>query len=224
MSRAWILFVLSFPFATLSAQNTPLALTGTLITPNGIVQNGTVLIQNGRIDRETQPGEDAGAEVHVVQFCCYGIGNSTEVALRQQGRRLGTAGRVWPIVPSVVVDDHFGIPTRRSIRTKPPSLRPASSPKPSPTSNASASPPAVCSPTMAPASMPITSLTPAAISASPTSAPASTPHAPTARPNASSRPPSAKGFSPAKYQRVTRGFSPGPLVRPATDELFPHPL
>jgi 5-methylthioadenosine/S-adenosylhomocysteine deaminase len=49
MSRAWILFVLSFPFGTLSAQNTPLALTGTLITPNGIVQGGTVLIQNGRI-------------------------------------------------------------------------------------------------------------------------------------------------------------------------------
>jgi len=49
MSRAWILFVLSFPFGTLSAQTTPLALTGTLITPDGIVQNGTVLIQNGKI-------------------------------------------------------------------------------------------------------------------------------------------------------------------------------
>ncbi len=50
MSRlASILFVLSFPFGLLFAQDAPLALTGTLITPDGIVQDGVVLIQNGRI-------------------------------------------------------------------------------------------------------------------------------------------------------------------------------
>lgn len=45
----WILFILLSPVGLLFAQDAPYALTGTLITPNGIVQNGTVLIQNGRI-------------------------------------------------------------------------------------------------------------------------------------------------------------------------------
>ncbi len=50
MSRsAWVLFVILSPLAMLLAQDTPIALTGTLITPDGIVQNGVVLIQNGRI-------------------------------------------------------------------------------------------------------------------------------------------------------------------------------
>jgi hypothetical protein len=33
----------------------------------------------------------------------------------------------------------------------------------------------------------------------------------------------AQGFSPAKYQRVTRGFSPGPLAGSATDATFLSP-
>jgi 5-methylthioadenosine/S-adenosylhomocysteine deaminase len=49
LRSAWILFVLLSPFAMLFAQETPVALTGTLVTPDGIVQDGVVLIQNGRI-------------------------------------------------------------------------------------------------------------------------------------------------------------------------------
>ena len=50
MSRAaCILFLLLSPFGMVFAQDTPIALTGTLITPDGIVQDGVVLIQNGRI-------------------------------------------------------------------------------------------------------------------------------------------------------------------------------
>jgi 5-methylthioadenosine/S-adenosylhomocysteine deaminase len=44
-----IIFILLFPLGTLFAQDSPLALTGTLITPDGIVQDGAVLIQSGRI-------------------------------------------------------------------------------------------------------------------------------------------------------------------------------
>ncbi len=50
MSRAArILVLLLSSLGRASAQDTPLALTGTLVTPNGIVQNGVVLIQAGRI-------------------------------------------------------------------------------------------------------------------------------------------------------------------------------
>jgi len=46
---AWILFVFLSSCGMLFAQDAPFALTGTLITPDGIVQDGVVLIQNGRI-------------------------------------------------------------------------------------------------------------------------------------------------------------------------------
>jgi 5-methylthioadenosine/S-adenosylhomocysteine deaminase len=46
---AWILFLLLSSLGTLFAQDTPIALTGTLIAPDGIVQDGVVLIQNGKI-------------------------------------------------------------------------------------------------------------------------------------------------------------------------------
>jgi hypothetical protein len=45
----WILFLFFSPFGMVLAQNAPIALTGTLITPDGIVQDGVVLIQDGRI-------------------------------------------------------------------------------------------------------------------------------------------------------------------------------
>jgi len=44
---AWWIFLLCSAVAF--AQETPIALTGTLITPDGIVQHGTVLIENGKI-------------------------------------------------------------------------------------------------------------------------------------------------------------------------------
>ena len=50
MSRsASILVLLLLSSVALRAQDTPVALTGTLITPDGIVQDGVVLIQNGKI-------------------------------------------------------------------------------------------------------------------------------------------------------------------------------
>lgn len=50
MARArCMLFLLLFSFGMVFAQDTPIALTGTLITPDGIVPNGVVLIQDGRI-------------------------------------------------------------------------------------------------------------------------------------------------------------------------------
>ena len=129
-----------------------------------------------------------------------------------------TRGAGWEFL-YVAVDDHSRIAYTALYPDETASLRPASSPKPSPTSNASASPPAACSPTMAPASTPITSPTPAAISASPTSGPASTPRAPTARPNASSRPPSASGPTPADMKTQNNeplNSSPGPTSTTGT--------
>ncbi len=56
MSRtACILFMLLSPLAMTFAQDAPVALTGTLITPNGIVQNGMVVIQNGQITAAGAP-------------------------------------------------------------------------------------------------------------------------------------------------------------------------
>ncbi len=50
MSRsASILVLLLLSCIALRAQDTPVALTGTLITPDGIVQDGAVLVQNGKI-------------------------------------------------------------------------------------------------------------------------------------------------------------------------------
>jgi 5-methylthioadenosine/S-adenosylhomocysteine deaminase len=46
---ACILFLLLSPFGMAFGQDTPIALTGTLITSDGIVQDGIVLIQNGGI-------------------------------------------------------------------------------------------------------------------------------------------------------------------------------
>jgi len=50
MPRAALILLLLFsPFAVVFAQTTPVALTGTLITPDGLVPDGTVLLQNGTI-------------------------------------------------------------------------------------------------------------------------------------------------------------------------------
>jgi cytosine/adenosine deaminase-related metal-dependent hydrolase len=60
--RSRFLWIVSFflaPFLAV-AQNTPLAITGTLVTPQEIVPNGTVLIQNGKILA-------AGAQVQLPQ-------------------------------------------------------------------------------------------------------------------------------------------------------------
>jgi 5-methylthioadenosine/S-adenosylhomocysteine deaminase len=48
-ATATSIFLVLLLTGTLFAQDTPVALTGNLITPDGLVQNGTVLIQNGKI-------------------------------------------------------------------------------------------------------------------------------------------------------------------------------